>query len=254
MSFPIVALVGALVLAAVHVFASGLRFLEGVPRSKWLSAFGGISVAYVFVQLLPELAEAEMQVRQVVGEVGFGVAERHVYLVALAGLATFYGLDRLAKSSREAEAGPQPEQGERLPPDAATSAQVFWVHIASFALYNALIGYLLLHREKDTLLSLLFYTGAMALHFVVTDFGLNEDHKARYQHTGRWILVAAVLSGFAVGYLTSIAEAVIAVLIAFLAGGVILNVLKEELPEDRKSNFWAFAGGLVLYSALLLTI
>lgn len=254
MPAPVVALGAALLLALVHVFAPAMRFLEGTPRSKWLSIFGGISVAYVFVQLLPELAEAETQIRKAVGDVGLGVAERHVYLVALAGLATFYGLDRLAKSSREAEAAKQPEHGGRIAHDTSTSPRVFWIHINSFAVYNALIGYLLLHREKTTLISLGFYAVAMALHFVVTDYGLNEDHKQRYRHVGRWLLVTAVLGGFVTGYLTSIAEAAIAVLIAFLAGGVILNVLKEELPEERKSNFWAFAAGLVLYSALLLII
>ena len=39
---------------------------------------------------------------------------------------------------------------------------------------------------------------------------------------------------------------------AFLAGGIVLNVLKEELPEQRESHFWAFALGTGLYAALLL--
>ena len=43
-------------------------------------------------------------------------------------------------------------------------------------------------------------------------------------------------------------------LFAFLAGGIVLNVLKEELPRERKSRFWAFALGTVAYAALLLTL
>ncbi len=42
------------------------------------------------------------------------------------------------------------------------------------------------------------------------------------------------------------------VLTAFLAGGIILNVLKEELPEERESRFGAFFVGSLLYSVLLL--
>ncbi len=45
----------ALSLAAIHVFAGKLRFLDVTPRSRWLSAASGISVAYVFVHVLPEL-------------------------------------------------------------------------------------------------------------------------------------------------------------------------------------------------------
>ncbi|NJL21613.1 MAG: hypothetical protein HC895_13625, partial [Leptolyngbyaceae cyanobacterium SM1_3_5] len=43
-----------------------------------------------------------------------------------------------------------------------------------------------------------------------------------------------------------------AVLFAFLAGGIVLNVLKEELPEDRESHFWSFAIGAIGYAVLLL--
>ena len=43
-------------------------------------------------------------------------------------------------------------------------------------------------------------------------------------------------------------------LTAFLAGGVVMNVLKEELPEERESRFWAFALGTALYTMLLLAL
>jgi len=39
---------------------------------------------------------------------------------------------------------------------------------------------------------------------------------------------------------------------SFLAGGVFLNVLKEELPEERTSTFWASTNGAVMYSGVLL--
>jgi TRAP-type C4-dicarboxylate transport system permease large subunit len=120
--------------------------------------------------------------------------------------------------------------------------------------YNALIGYLLLHREQTGLLSLLFFTGAMALHFVVNDYGLRENHKHQYDRIGRWILAAAIIIGWVIGSATEIHQAAIAVLFAFLAGGVVLNVLKEELPEERESRFWAFALGATVYTALLLTL
>lgn len=43
--------------AAIHFLVPRLRFLEGIPRSRWLSFAGGVAVAYVFMHLLPELAE-----------------------------------------------------------------------------------------------------------------------------------------------------------------------------------------------------
>lgn len=92
----------------------------------------------------------------------------------------------------------------------------------------------------------------MALHFVVNDYGLREHHKRRYDTVGRWVISAAVVAGFAIGLFTTLHRATLAVLVAFVAGGVILNVMKEELPKERESRFSAFLAGAAVYSELLL--
>ena len=239
---------GALLLAAVHVATPGLRFLGGAPRSVWLSLAGGVSVAYVFVHLLPELAEGQRTLGEALGTdrasgpVAF--AERHVYLVAMVGLATFYGLDKLAVVSRGHPATRDDE--------AATGPGVFWVHMGSFGLYNALVAYLLVRGERGGPRALALFTVAMALHFVVTDHGLAAHHKAPYRRVGRWVLVAALAAGLALGHAAALPAPAIALLVAFLAGGVMLNVLKEEVPTERRSRFWAFGVGMAAYAALLL--
>ena len=225
----------ALFLAAVHVFAGKLRFLDGIPRSLWLSGAGGASVAYVFLHLLPELAEGQAALAD---SLGLQFLEAHVWIVALFGLAVFYGLDTAARATED-------ESDE-------ASRGVFWLHVASFGLYNAIIGYLLLHREDPGLGALAIYTTAMALHFVVNDYGLRQNHPRLYHDVGRWLLGAAVVAGCALGPLLDLPEPVVVALVAFLGGGVILNVLKEELPEDRQSRFVPFAVGATLYAVLLI--
>lgn len=230
-------------LAVIHLFASRLRFLDILPRSRWLSAAGGISVAYVFVHLLPDLAAEQETIREAAGE-SFDFLEYHVYLVSLVGLSVFYGLEQAAKVSRGRKRAAGKED--------STEAGVFWLHVASFTLYNALIGYLILHREEPGLQSLLLFTFAMGVHFVVNDFGLRRHHREVYDRIGRWILVLGIFVGWFVGIFYEVSEAAVAVLFAFLAGGVIMNVLKEELPEEHESRFWAFALGAAAYAAVLL--
>ncbi len=230
-------------LASVHLFAGRMRFLNVLPRSRWLSAAGGVSVAYVFVHLLPDLAEEQETIREAAGE-RFSFLDYHVYLVALIGLAVFYGLERVARTSRRRRRSVGKED--------STEAGVFWLHAASFAIYNALIGYLLLHREDPGLWGLILFAFAMGVHFVVNDYGLRENHKGLYDRVGRWVLAAGIFVGWVVGVFSEISEAAIAVLFGFLAGGVIMNVLKEELPEERESRFWAFALGAALYAIVLL--
>jgi len=235
-------LLAATAFAAVHLFSPRLAFLDKVPRSRLLSAAGGVSLAYVFVHLLPELAER--QATAVTGAARLLRAETELFLVALAGLVVFYGLERLVARAR----------GGKRPEDAPAPAAVFWIHIASFALYNALIGYLLVRREEAGWASLATYALAMALHFAVNDRGLFAHHGARHLAAGRWLLAGAVYLGLAAGLATSVPELALALLFAFLAGGIVLNVMKEELPEERESAFWALAAGAAGYAALLTAI
>lgn len=228
-----------LVFIAIHLSVDRMRFLDVVPRSRWLSAAGGVSVAYVFVHLLPELA-AGQEILKNVRFIQVGFLRHHAYLVALVGLICFYGLERLVR-----------ERAEEVRTQAPKSP-AFWLHIGSFGIYNFLIGYLLLHREQPGLVSLLWYGFAMGLHFFVTDFGLFHDYRQRYPTIGRWVLTAAVILGWVIGTLTEMAKPTVTVLTAFLAGGVILNILKEELPEERKSRFSAFLLGALGYTMVLL--
>lgn len=222
-----------LAMALVHVLSPKLTFLDEIPRSRWLSAAGGISTAYIFVHLLPELAHHQAE--------AFSGAGAEIFLIALVGLITFYGLERWAKSHPEAD-----DRHRELP------AVSFWLHLGAFGLYNLLIGYLLPERaEDDGPWGLAIYAFAMVLHFVVNDRGLYSHHGPRYLREGRWVLAVAPLAGLGLAAVTEISVFVTGGLLAFLGGGVILNVMKEELPEERKSKFTAFAGGAAVYAAIL---
>jgi Mg2+/citrate symporter len=236
----------AIALAIVHIGAKNLLFLGSVPRNRWLSIAGGVSVAYTFVHIFPELSAGQARVEESALN-GLDFLEHHVYLMSLLGFSIFYGLEKLAKTSRQ--------QQLKMGRGDTTSDRVFWLHIISFALYNTLIGYLVSDPEQESsVLSLFFFFIAMALHFVVNDFGLREHHKRVYDRTGRWVLAGSVILGWAIGSATTISHEAIALLFAFLAGGIILNILKEELPEERETQFWAFAAGAGVYSVLLLII
>jgi hypothetical protein len=239
----IVVLTGALGLT--QLLAGRLKLLHVIPRSRWLSGAGGASVAYIFVHLLPELQHHQSTFSQIAA---LAWIEHHAYLIALVGFAAFYGLDRLAVVHRQAKALRNP--GDSPPTDPA----VFWIHLGAFGLYNALIGYLLHERLSGDWTSLVLFAGAMGLHMLVNDIGLYEHHRQNYDRFGRWLLAIAVIGGSAVGFFVKLPDAAVAVLFGLLAGSVMLNVIKEELPRERESRWWAFAVGAAGYTALLLSI
>ncbi len=225
--------------AAIHLAGRLFDFLGGKPRSVWLSAAGGISVAYVFVHIIPELASHQDAVIGRFEREDVGVfVERLVYVAALGGLAAFYGLDALLRKSDRDGGG--------------HTDGVFWTHLGSFALYNLLVGYLLVHREEESATSLALFAFALGLHFIINDQALREHHGQLYHARGRWLLAAAPVGGWIAGISTRINQVWLSILFAILAGSIVLNVLKEELPEDRESRFSAFLLGAALYAALML--
>ena len=125
--------------------------------------------------------------------------------------------------------------------------------MGSYGIYNALIGYLLVREDRGWQSLALFVIG-IGLHFFVNDHGLRQHHKQLYHRYGRWIRSTAIVVGWFVGISTTIHEAVTASVVAFLAGGILLNTFKEELPDERKSRFWAFAAGAIGYSLILLAV
>ena len=99
--------------------------------------------------------------------------------------------------------------------------------------------------------TLLFFV-AMSVHFITNDWSLRESHKEEYDRFGRWLLAVAIFVGWSVGAFIEIKDVVVSLLTAFLAGGIILNVMKDELPEEQKSNLPAFLIGILSYTLLLV--
>lgn len=238
-----VTLAMALAFCAVHLFVGRLRFLEAQPRSAWLSFAGGVSVGYVFMHIMPELAAHG----EVFGEqtgIDSGLAESWIYALSLAGLALFYGLERaltISKVARmETERRDRPHHG------------VFWLHIGASGLLGFIIAYLLNNREDPQPLGLALFFIALLLHFVTADYGTRTDHPELYDRHGRWVLAAVTLAGWGTGMALTLPELAIGGLFAFVGGGIVLLVLKEELPEDRASRFLPFLAGAAIYAALVL--
>jgi hypothetical protein len=231
-SMTVPSLVGVLVVAVLHLGAGHVH--RGVlERPTWLSVASGLAVAYVFVHLLPELAETQARFLEARRERPLDWLESHVYLAALVGVLLALGLDRAT-----ADHG---KRGER-----------FWLHTGSFALYNLLVGGLALRVPNvGTLILAVIAFGA---HFVVNDHGLQVEYGRAYVRYGRWLLAAAIVLGWVIAYVLRPSVVLEAALLGLLSGGIIMNVLKDEIPGRREGRYGAFVAGAIGYAALLLAL
>ncbi|HEY5922047.1 MAG TPA: hypothetical protein VIV11_10275 [Kofleriaceae bacterium] len=223
-------LVAVLMMASIHIMAVPLE--HGLlDRPRWISIANGLSVAYVVVHLLPELAEMQREWIEAWPDRPFRWLDRQVYYAALIGLLLALGLDRL--SSRTTTPGPR-----------------FWIHTISFAVYNVIIGGFALHIKRPSLLILAMC--AFGAHFLVTDHGLNRLDGRAYARYGRWMLAGAIVLGWLTAIATKPHVVVVAALTGLLSGGILLDVMKEEIPKKYEGHFPAFVGSALGYSLLLL--
>jgi len=223
-------LVAVLLMACVHVMAA--RLDRGpFARPQWLSIANGLSVAYVLVHLLPELADMQSDWIKAWPDRPLRWLDRQVYYAALIGLLLALGLERV--TSRKAR--PEP---------------TFWLHTSLFALYNLIVGGFALQIQRPSLL--IFATIGFGAHFFVTDHGLNRQHPRAYAHYGRWVLAGAILLGWIVAIATRPHVIIVAALTGLLGGGMLLDVIKDEIPEKQEGQFALFVVGALGYASLLL--
>lgn len=235
-------LIVALIFACVYASASRLYPLQIKFHRHWLSAAAGVSVAYVFLDILPELSIHQEKLLQYATE-DLMFAERLVYIAALIGFVFFYGLEHMVLASSG-----KPHDG------LAENVAVFWLEIAGFALYSWLIGYLLVDIAAEGERSLGLYAAAMAMHLAVVGHVLVDEHGPAYDRWAGWILAASVVIGWLIGSTMPMPHRVISRLFAFVAGGVVMTSMHEELPGGQEGRFWWFLGGSGAYAVVLLLV
>ena len=235
---------GILVLCMVHILSGA----DIVQRRRWtptlLSLAAGISVSYVFLDLLPDLVERQ----DALDRAGFlPMIDRHVYIVSLLGLIIAFWVEVVSRKSRrkQRQAGKADQ----------TSNAVFKLSVASSVVENLSIGFAVGSPGDNAVEPFWLFVLAIGLHFLVDDHSLSEHHGARYRRSGRWWLVAALGGGWFLGaaFGLRIPDVVLAIALAYISGGTILNTLRHELPDTNRSpDVFAFAMGAALYTIMLL--
>lgn len=225
----------AVILGLVHVGASEIKMIRETNR-KWLSVASGVAVAYVFMDILPEIHEAGSILEEGSSSL-FVLLGKHIYGLSLVGFLLFYGLEHYILWRRNQSAEP-----------------LFKIHVGLFVVYNVVVGYVLAHLHVfGDPHSLGVFTFALGLHFGVNDYNLRLHHQQLYEGYARWFLAAGVILGAGLGLLVEI-DLDAALVIAFLAGGIVLFALKHELADPDTARPSYFIGAALLYGTVLLLV
>lgn len=238
-------LVAVLVLACAFIAGRRVGMLDRNYRGRrrFISAAAGASVAYIFIHVLPELSEFQARFAETVSGRALLFPEYRVYSAALFGFVLFYGIENMAFSRRLMTHCEDFKHND--------SSLVWTLQLGGFTAYCGLISYLMVdwtHGSK----ALALYCVAMVFHFLIIDHALRAEHGAAYDSCGRWWLAAAVVVGWALAKLSPIPASAMATLQGFVAGGVTINSVKDEMPKSGEGRFAWFALGAFIFAMLML--
>lgn len=205
-----------------------------LEHHQFLSFGGGVAIAYIFIDLLPKLSKSDNLLRQTLSSF-LPDLERHAYVLALAGFLLFFIVDRAQYFMRAPGA-------------------YFSLSLASYAFFNFLMGSAVADKANLEVQPLLLFTIAMVLHYFMVDYSLKESHGELYRCYGRWILIGALYAGWLVGIWIALPAVVIALVSAFIGGGVMMNVTRHELAKENAANISTLLIAAMLYTVILLAI
>lgn len=206
----------ALILGAAHLIAPRVKGLIRYPNRQ--KAFGGgLSVAYVFLHLLPSLDASD----DVVGP--------RIYFIALLGFVAFYGLDVMFQ------------------PPKHTHPTKYHAYLTAFFLYDGLMVFTLGLQLPPTPVLTLVFALSLSLDVLDTDLELQEEYGSRFVGSGRWLLLSGVGLGYALNLVRRPHPLVIDILTAALAGFMIFHTFKGEFPVSRNKKFPWFLAGLLTF-------
>ena len=228
---------GAAALLFAAVFMVGGRVhLRGLVRDRrsMISFSAGMSAAYVFVHVMPEMHDARQAFAESVS-VQLRYEGMGIYFLGLIGFLVFYGLDHLRAKLKESE----------------SAGTGFKIHVGGFAAYVWMMAYLLRHKFGEPV-STGLYAVAIGFHFLTIDHSLRSEHGSVYERSGRHLLAAMALLGWGTGMLVALPPYVLSLLVAFISGAIIMNSTIMELPSERDGRFLPFVSGGLVFGLILL--
>jgi hypothetical protein len=238
----------AALFALTFLFGRHVHPLQGIIKDRrTIISFGaGISTAYLFVRMMPELAEAKETLSALGAWTGM-----LAYLAALVGFLLVYGLDHFHRSQRQPanRAGIAAGGDGRGEPEDRSDRRAYGI-----GLYVLLLTYVLVREPGTSVMGTLQYSVAISFHFLAVDHSLQDEMGASYDRRGRFVLAAMCVLGWGLAWLIHVPDAAVALLLAFVSGAVIMNSAVMELPEEKDGRFLPFVFGSVGFGLVLMSV
>lgn len=221
-----------LFLSLIHLLGNNKRWSELIWKGPFLSFAAGISFSYVFIKLLPELEKGQPLLKQTFNPI-IPYLDRHTYLIALFGVLFYYGIHTSTLSGTKSG---------------------YWINLMGYQLFNFFVGASLADINDPDIQPLLLLTIAIGMHYFIRDHQAYVKDALLYDRYARWLLILALFAGYGVGYFMNIPDILVAIVVSFIAGGILLNALRYDLPKREQIGYGFFVLGALMFTIILLHI
>ncbi|NJD53657.1 MAG: hypothetical protein FIB07_12405 [Candidatus Methanoperedens sp.] len=248
----LITLIISILFCAVHLTAPGLYSFSERYKKPVISFSGGVAAAYVFFDLLPTIQKAgghlKLLLRNFPGQIF--TSEVAIFGVAFIGFLVFFISEHAAIHSRRHIAA---KAGQNM--DSVTAPKgIFIIHFSMLALVSLLIAFNLRFEVRTSLPGAVLFSVALILHFFGMDRTMEIHYSSLFNRYGRYILSIMPLTGWALSVLFPERQSEAAVFLAFIAGAVLFNVIKDEVPGAERGEPKFFVAGSLIYGGVLVML
>ncbi len=227
---PLLSLGIVLGLALVHLLTGRVRLLRHDMDSPWLSASAGVAIGYVFMYLLPKLADMKYGLA---GDGYTDFVEKHFFFFVMLGFLVFYKVGWASGAAN-------------VPEHWRSAAR--WAHRSGFIGYSLMLGYTVTAFKNPDIVAALLATAILGFHLMGVDLHLRHARPETFDKQLRYLLAASVVVGWVFGITTDLSDTAVALWTALLAGGMLMLVLREELPGDLSRHYVPFTAAIIVSS------
>lgn len=222
-----VAFILAFVMSAVHFLGEEIEERIGGYRESIVSFSSGVSITYIFVQLMPEFHR-----------IAAGSSEL-IFLFPLLGFSSIHLLEKyLAKSGLEDEEV-RKDYGE--------------IHSTFLFIYHGAIGYLIASLIAENLVSGLLFFLPIILHVAVSSLSVTELHEDFVQRkTVKYAITLAPLLGVLAHRVGGFTDQFFDPVFGTVIGMFFYIVIRDSMPRDDQGQPEEYIAGAIIYLSVIL--
>lgn len=214
-------------MAVVHFLGEELEEYIGSHKDRIVSFSSGVSITYIFVQLLPEFHRIASQ------------STEFIFIFPLLGFSSIHLLEKYVAKAGFGEKEMRRDYGE--------------IHSTFLFLYYGAIGYLVASLLAESAITGLLFFLPIILHVAISSFSITELHESFSQKRAVKIAISiAPIVGVLLHNIGNISTQHFNPVFGLVVGMFFYVVIRDSMPEQDKGQPLEYVLGAAIYLAIIL--